>query len=262
MGLTRTPRKRCPPNNPDYLAYDKTSAFCPKCRGYVSKDGVECLQCMAFWHYECANVTGEVLEAEWENQDFLCPMHQPPRSSLGTGREVVKASVSLIQQENEKNSGHFQNNNNLSPEPETVITTFRVTSYTLNPTASLKKLQKFLARNLQIECKDKGKQFKVYLNTATYHLLLSNVAVLGESLGIQVADNNIDQSGKHVSSQFNIDLDEITRATMIFYHTSCTMLVQLKGAEDATWQHKLQLVDIFVYRFLSTVVHEIERSTN
>ena len=49
---------------------DKTSGVCPKCSVYVEgtadDNGVVCVKCEAYWHFNCAEVTQEILDSEWK----------------------------------------------------------------------------------------------------------------------------------------------------------------------------------------------------
>ena len=98
------------------------------------------------------------------------------------------------------------------------------------------------------------------LNTATFHLLVNIIMLVGEKMGLQIANNNVDQSGKQVSAQYNMDLSHNTPITLIFYHTSSTMLLQLKGVEDQQWDQKIQIMASFVDNVVKGVVTEIEKT--
>ena len=147
---------------------------------------------MAYWHYECANVTEQILDTEWGNKDFLCPLHQPSKVKSQEG--IRPNNVEIVKN---KRGPDVKGHNEIDGvEKDAIVTTLRVTPYNLNPSSSLKKLRKSLLRNLLIERKDSGKQYKVTLNTATFHLLVNNIMLVGEKMGLQIANNNVDQSGK------------------------------------------------------------------
>lgn len=72
-----TPRKTRPPKlHDEYVTGTKSSSYCPKCRRFVSEDGVVCTDCNAYWHYSCAGVSQRELDECWVNQDFLCVKHR------------------------------------------------------------------------------------------------------------------------------------------------------------------------------------------
>ena len=99
----------------------------------------------------------------------------------------------------------------------------------------------------------------ILLGTATYHLLVNNLVCVGESLGLQIAKNDVDQTGHKISSQFNLNLDATTQITIICYHTSSNILVQLKGnSVDEEWDTKLRKLESFVNNVLKRIVTKIE----
>ena len=34
-----------------------------------------CVTNVAYWHFNCAEVTQEILDEKWKNSEFLCVMH-------------------------------------------------------------------------------------------------------------------------------------------------------------------------------------------
>ena len=102
-------RQRKPPKrNEDFIA-DKPSGDCPKCRNFVPNEGVVCVECNAFLHYECAGVTQYIVDNEWANKDFLCEIHRP------------------LQGQGNDNKGEL-------------CLPVKINSYTLNPQTRVKKI--------------------------------------------------------------------------------------------------------------------------
>ena len=57
------------------------SGICPGCDIFVEgtdddDDGVVCAVCNAYWHFNCAEVSKEVLENEWDQIEFVCKKHR------------------------------------------------------------------------------------------------------------------------------------------------------------------------------------------
>lgn len=48
-----------------YVMDDQSTSTCPHCAQYVESDGVVCIKCNAWWHFECAGVSQEILNREW-----------------------------------------------------------------------------------------------------------------------------------------------------------------------------------------------------
>ena len=182
------------------MVFKKPSGKCPECKTFVKEgdDGVVCGKCDAFLHFECAGVSQEILDQEWKDIEFVCVKHR--HGTVEEGQTDVSDTTPM-----EEIMTSDSNTEDI------VVTMLKVTPYKMNNVANLKKMIKFLNRNLLIESKDMGKQYKVSLGTATYHLLVNNLVSVGESIGLKIVKNDVDESGKKVSSQFNLNLDAVTQ---------------------------------------------------
>ena len=136
-------RTRCATKKYSDFVDKPISGVCPGCNKFVTKseNGVVCSSCVAYWHYDCANVTeGDIKQLG--DKDFYCSRHD---NISGGGTQV---------------------NENAKVEP-----------YSLN-------MKSFYKRSMiNTEKKDKGKQYLVSLNTATYLIMLSKLLEWKNMLG-------------------------------------------------------------------------------
>ena len=248
-----TPRKTRPPKlHDEYVTGTKSSSYCPKCRKFVSEEGVVCTECNAYWHYSCAGVSQRELDECWVNQDFLCAKH---RSNIQDRPETKVYEQPVIRTKSEKNSES-------NCKTGTVVTNIKIVPYKMNDTTNLRKMIKKIDQDFVIEAKDMGKQYTISLSTATFHLLLNNIVSVGKSVGIQIVRDDVDVEGSKLSKQFNVSPSVggiVIPITIIFYHTTNNVLVQLKGKKSETnWNKKLESIEHFVYKVMKPILFGIE----
>lgn len=132
----------------------------------------------------------------------------------------------------------------------------------MNDTTNLRKMIKKIDQDFVIEAKDMGKQYTISLSTATFHLLLNNIVSVGKSVGIQIVRDDVDMEGSKLSKQFNVSPSVggiVIPITIIFYHTTNNVLVQLKGKKSETnWNKKLESIEHFVYKIMKPILFGIE----
>ena len=80
----RSKRRRILSKKYDQYEVDKPATWdCPGCQKKVTaeKGGVVCSSCVAYWHFECVNVTEEYVN-NLGNENFYCPMHNSDMTVL------------------------------------------------------------------------------------------------------------------------------------------------------------------------------------
>ena len=234
-----TPRKRFPPRQNDYVIVNKPSGYCPKCRKFVPAEGVLCIECHAFWHFACAEVTNEVLEVEWSDKEFLCAKHRCHNAlELPTNSE------------------------------EPVSIRVRVNSYTLHPQSTVNKLLSSLKTQSKIYPKDHNQQYYVKLCLPTFEILVANLLDLGKQWGITIKNGGVDSAGNTVDTNFNMELrtnSGLNVQTSVNCHTTQSSIhIQLnKGTKgDSGWEEKVACLSNFMYNILENVIRQIEKSEN
>ena len=211
---------------------DKPLSSCPGCNKFVdhSDNGVVCTSCVAYWHYECANVTEDDI-AKLGDKDFYCSSHT---------KDVGGSSGSQL---NKKNS--------------------KVEPYSLNMKSCYKKLLQNLSSEFSYEKKDAGKQYVITLNTATYLIMLSKIVEMGESAGLSIK-KNYDLREKETKAQFDLVVSQKglqVPLTMTWFHTTTNVLIQAKGKrKERGWSDKLDVLEGFVNSTLTWMVNQVEKS--
>ena len=236
------PRRRYPPKQEDYVIVNKPSGYCPKCRKFVPEEGVLCPECHAFWHYACADVTKEILDSEWHDEEFLCTNHRCPTVPEISGPTLDKSANVSIR--------------------------VRVNSYTLNPESTVRKMLSSLNCQSKIDPKDQNQQYYVKLCLPTYEILVANLVDLGEQWGITIKEGGVDNKGCNVGTNFNMELctksGQIAQTSVNCHNTKSSLHIQLnKGAKGSEgWEEKIACLSSFVYNVLGNVIKQIENSGN
>ena len=230
-------------------------AYCPECNEYVaySENGVVCASCVAYWHLKCANTTAEEVE-KLGDAEFYCPKHK------GVGLVCADTDVSLetlCGGSTQGTEGTKCTEGTLDKE----VRNIRVSQYVLNDKEISKHLLKKMDNSNDIELKDKGKQYLLVLNTVTYFIISGSLATLGEQYGIEVKRNDVDLKGTNEKVQYNIMLVRGSLKipiTMIFYHTTANVQLQLKGRKkEGCWMEKLNVFAQFINGTLREMIEKV-----
>ena len=208
------------------------SGVCPKCRQYVANGckGVLCTGCHAYWHYECASVSDEILSVEWDGIDFQCEKH--------------KTTVTIQQGSDCKNI-------------DILFSEVRIKSFNLNVKEKLKEKLQNIGSDMIIEKHDGGRQYTVRLNTVSYQMIAQNMLTLGNELGgVEVKNNDVDLNGTGLQCQYIIEVSPEMSASITCYHTKSSMLVQLVGRKS---EKKVEKLRQFIYGSFSSLILSIEK---
>ena len=124
---------------------ENPSGICPKCKICVENgDGaVVCVTCDAYLHFECANVSQEIIEREWKDIDFLCDEHRadqccsklPPEQGITTHNDTTDISILTTNRKVESKNNR---------ETEGTANLLRIAPFTLNSSSLLKKKIKLI----------------------------------------------------------------------------------------------------------------------
>ena len=244
-------KKRYPPKQEEYIAVDKPSAFCPKCRKSVKEEGVVCNGCHAYWHYKCADVTQAILDEEWKDKDFMCKEHEnrgiAVRESSSQGPPLTPASLP-------------------TPRGTTLIIATKINSYTLNQSTGLKKLLSSLNQKLKVTPRDNGQQYHVKLCPPTYRILVANIEMFGKQWGITFKGSDLDNNCSTVKTKFSMELHTksgyLALTSVNFQCTTTSLHFQLNKASQSQpgWHEKKDCLSYFVNSILSNAVTQIENT--
>ena len=106
-----------------------------------------------------------------------------------------------------------------------------------------------------------GKQYTIIsLSLTTYHLLLHNLVSVGCNAGVSI---NKDYANSKLVTHFTSSpmVNEVeTPMAIIFYHTTCNVLVQLKGKRCNEWSQKIQAIEYFVRNVMEPVIRYVEQT--
>ena len=218
----------------------KSSSYCPRCDNYVEADdlGVECVECEAYWHYQCAEVTEDEVNALGK-QEFTCRMH-PKANAV-----YPAASIRLT------TAG---STSNLSKE-ENILLNAKINPYTLNEIKVLKEKIKNIEKTIEIEAKRCQRQYTVKVNSVTYQLMADNFVKFGEVLGLSVKRPDYDNTGNQVQIQYEMVICNNIPVSVTCFHTTNNILVQLKGTKSA---RRVNQLNVFVTRDITNLVKRIE----
>ena len=231
-----------------FVVVKKPSGICPKCKVFVkdSDDGVVCGKCVAFWHFQCAGVTQEILDQEWKNIDFLCVKH----------RDEIDSS-------SENNAVHLVGGVSQSALVENIDTIFsgiKIHAYKLNVREKLK--QKLEDMNRESTCveNDGGRQHTLKLNSMTYQLIVDNMLSLGSQLGgVDVKRNDVDNEGAHVQCQYAVDIGNGITISVTCYNTTSNILIQLMGkVKMSERDEKIAKLQTFMGTQFKNLIRKIE----
>ena len=181
-------RKRYPnPKYREYVFVDKPSGYCPKCTKYVrdGDEGVVCIKCNAYLHYECANTTQEELDEKWLDKPFQCIEHR------SNGQELVL---------NQGNPQAYKFVEDAYNDENLLVRNIKIKDYSLNGKAAIKKKLNALNGQTTITGKDGNRQQVVIMSTPTYHIMMENLISCGEKMGLEVKREDIDEKGNNVES--------------------------------------------------------------
>ena len=134
-------------------------------------------------------------------------------------------------------------------------TCVKAVPYILNNKSLCKKLLKNLysrfSPETDIKKKDRGKQFTVDVNTATYVIMMNNIINIGEGSGIKIVkrDPIVDGKGQHVKDQFDVVITNQrieVPITITCLHTTSKIWIQLLGKPtDGEWEGKKAVLGRF-----------------
>ena len=224
----------------DYIG-GRPAGSCPGCNAYVTGNAVVCNTCNAYWHFDCANTNAEEVK-KLGDSEFYCEKHRLP---------VLAASE----------KGRMEHLHNNSSVKENVVK-FGVSKFALN----MEKHNKESLKNLNCENvfkrKDKGNQFTIHLNTASYFIIVKSIATLGGRYGMTVKRIDVDKKGNGTKDQYDVTVNvgqvNVTM-TMICYHTNNNIQVQLKGSQvEKTWGLKVQAFEWFVDGILREMINKVK----
>ena len=236
----------------DYVS-DQTNGYCPGCNKYVeyNQEGVLCVECASYWHFECANVSAKEVE-QLGNQPFYCESHRKNDVDVKKlqGVEVLVSAHAV--QCDEVNNESFE---------ESVVDV-KVAQYILNNTKYCNDKLKCLDNQHEIKKLDQGKQFTVNVNSVTYFVIVKSLSALGKSQGVNIKRKGVDLMGTSTQAQFDVDLqvgDLVVPITMTCFHTTNKIHVQVKGKKrEAHWSDKLLAVEQFVYGNVVAMINKVE----
>lgn len=242
----------------DYVV-DNPGAYCPGCNKHVNStdNGVVCTGCVAYWHYECADIDADAVR-KLGKQDFYCRKHKKENVGKGKGEGTVtlKSKVSR--------SAHADNLTSSGVEGSTVIGV-KTCPYTLNSKSLCKKKLKLIDRKYGIVPKENG-QYTVHLSTVTYFIFIKCVAVLGNKHGISVKRMDIDQRGSDTQIQFEVIMsveNVVVPISLTCYHTTCNMLIQLEGKRSHhQWDEKVRALERFATTVMVGMIETVESTTD
>ena len=246
-------RRRCPPKHAEYVNVDKPSGFCPKCRKFVKENGVECKGCNAFWHYNCAGVTQEIVDEKWPgDKDFLCEEHE-----------------SRLIQNVDDNVAHKNSHLITKPPPcdAELVITIKVNSYTLNRSTNLKNLRNSLNQKFKVTPRDNNQQYHVKLSPPTYKILEANIESFGKQWGINLKGYDVDSEGASVKNNYSMELYTESRLLALvsvnFIVTTTSLHLQInKGSQhEPGWHEKVKCLSYFVNTILHNAVTQVEESS-
>ena len=255
---------------------DKPSGYCPGCAVYVKAedDGVECTPCAAFWHMKCAGVTPSEIDQLGDNL-FYCMRHGDNAKTKvnkdtfcanshndGPSQCVSQDEPDAVLIQENKMDDYESNRLSITPyvessdmkcvEAKIEDMELKVASYVLNEEASKKFKLDNLVSKYDIQLKDNGKQYVIVTNTVTYHIIMQNLIVIGQNLGLKVKLNEVDSNGIGTKQQYNgtilISNEVMVPVTLICYHTKNKFQIQLLGKKSSSdWDEKLDALHHFVY---------------
>ena len=240
---------------------DNPGAYCPGCNKHVKStdNGVVCTGCVAYWHYECADIDADAVR-ELGEQDFYCSKHEKEnmRKGKGEGGVIVKSKASR--------SVHADNVMSSEKVEGSTVIGIKTCPYTLNSKSVCKKKLKHIDRKYAIVPKDKGNQYSVQLSTVTYHIFIKSVAVLGKYHGIVVKRMDIDQKGSDTQMQFEVTMsieNVVVPISLTCYHTTCNMLIQLEGKRSHhQWDEKVRALKRFATTVMVGMIETVESTTD
>ena len=212
--------KKQPERFGSYIMGGNPSSTCPRCYKYVESEGVVCVSCNAYVHFECAGVTQEEIDSEWDGVDFECDGHN---------------KTAMVRQTTQKESECDVSNQS---EAEYIFDNVNVNSYKLNVKGKIKEKLANISSPMVIDENDGGRQYTIKLNSVTYQLIMENFINLGEQLGgVQVKRDHVDQCGLNVQVQYNLKITNVD-VSVTCYHTTSSMLIQLMGKKLRKDQQK------------------------
>ena len=230
----------------DYVTDNVIMSYCQGCNQYVqaNEKGVVCATCVAYWHYECADVSEEDV-AKLGKREFYCKKH------IQDGMEIAETDLSTVTDDLYQADGG-------------VLTSFiKMLPYVLNDSEVCKKRLKGLSSRYKVTKKDKGKQFTVKVNTVTYALIVNGLIAMGESRGIKIKREDIDSEGTKLQVIFQIAFtkgDIEVSITMTCYHTTNNILIQMNGnCSGVVQEERLKLMDSFVNLTMVEMIKKVER---
>ena len=240
-----TPRKKSTlPSRYKEFIIDKPVGYCPKCSVYVKEtdEGVVCVPCQAYWHYDCVGVTEAELTEKWDGIDFLCPKHRSIKAT-----QVSKLFIA-------ENTKCLDDNNEMRID-------MRINNFALNQQAKIKDKLSKMNTEFKISPKDNKRQYYFQMSTPTYHLFIENIVRFGKEIGITVKNNDVDLKGDSLQTQFILDIKTTDGAnvpiSLTGYHTKNSMMIQLMGNKT---EDKVNHLSYFVNTILVSVVGKLEKS--
>ena len=234
---------------PSVVSSLEPSGICPKCNVYVKgsddDNGVVCVKCDAFWHFNCADVSQQILDTEWKGIEFVCALHR---------NENVLVGEKDLMDLNEASDEYIMMGNSL-------VSNVKINNYKLNIGEKLQDKLKNLDSKMLVCKRDGGGQYKVNLNSTTYQLIVDNIMIIGNTLGgIRARRGDVDLSGAGVQVQHIITIKgRHIDVAVTFYHTNSSLLLQLLGNRSTT---KMNNLKEFVYVDFERVVETLESTSN
>ena len=222
------------------------SGVCPKCKIFVEgspdEDGVVCMTCNAYWHFNCAEVTHEILEMEWAGIEYLCAQHRNTSEVDG----LIPTNL-------------YSGEKKRKMKCDIVTSDIKIHNYSLNINKKLKEKLQNLDTKIAVELKDNGGQYSISFNSTSYQLIVVNMIEFGSPIGtVEVPRNDVDKSGNHVQDRYIITIGPEFKLSITCYHTTSSILLQLMGMRTS---EKLCKLEQFVTKDFLNHVQNLEKSS-
>lgn len=220
--ISKISRTKRPPARFSPQLDKKPSGRCPKCKNFVRSgdDGVVCGKCEAYLHFQCAGVSQEVIDTEWNNIEFLCDEH----------KEKTVPVVGVCAKDEVIRTVDAEGDNGVNILNKVMSFDLKIHPYTLNVKSKLKQKLEDLNRSMLVENNDSGRQYTLKTNSLTYQLITDNMLSFGQELGgVEVKRNDVDSHGSNIQCQYAVKIDPNVTVSVTCYHTTSNLLVQLMG---------------------------------
>ena len=203
---------------------------------------------------KCINY--EHLEEEFESEAAVLTTVPGAFSTIETGTQKLVPSETAdvgkgltVTEPNEETHNFILN-----------ITNIKMNNFVLNRNNTLKKK---MDNKFKVIPREQGRQFKLEMNTPTYHIIMENFVSLGRKYGCSIKRDDVDGEGEKLRTQYDVHIcsngGKSIPISLTCYHTNNSMLVQLKKSEHSIEERKC-LLESFITTTIQKIVFEVENS--